>query len=295
MSYSLKKGEELGDGVARIIRVQRDRIRDSVGASSDADPNEFIRKTRVRCKRIRAAMRLARPVMDKAAYESANLWWRDANRRLAALRDAQARIDLLEHLKPELSEGARIEAGRVLDWMRAAAPSQHGDNEAVWSAIAAWLRDLDDAELDIPNAEHLPSEAAMEQALEISYRAVRKDMKIARRTGATADLHEWRKAVKILMLELRLVRKIRPEPALLAEPLEALALKLGEVQDMELALAAIAMAGEERGPDAYAGLRSELAELQKRAEAEALAMGERLFRGKLWSPACVEVRPDKAA
>ena len=56
----------------------------------------------MRCKRIRAALRLAKPLIGEKAFRTENRWWRDQARLLSDLRDAGARLEALDTLRPFL-------------------------------------------------------------------------------------------------------------------------------------------------------------------------------------------------
>ena len=55
MAYLIELDEEPGRALARIIAEQGEKL-ESAGFSAQKDPAGFVLKSRVRCKRIRAAL-----------------------------------------------------------------------------------------------------------------------------------------------------------------------------------------------------------------------------------------------
>ena len=110
MSFFLAPHETPGVGLTRAIQEQVAKLSaECIDATQDT--SAFAHKARVRCKRVRAALRLARPLMGEKAFGRENRWWRDQARLLSDLRDAGARLEALESLRPFLA--ARIGSAMI--------------------------------------------------------------------------------------------------------------------------------------------------------------------------------------
>jgi hypothetical protein len=136
MSFLLAADERPGSGLEHTIREQMKKLEAECGDALDT-PVVFAHKARVRVKKIRAALRLARPLIGQKVYRAENRWWRDAARSLAALRDADARLEALEALRPFLT--ARIGSAMML---RLTARFQRQRKEADAAAAIGAFRSL---------------------------------------------------------------------------------------------------------------------------------------------------------
>jgi CHAD domain-containing protein len=116
--------------------------------------------------------------------------------------------------------------------------------------------------------------AAVRSGLRRTYSNGRKAFKSADRDPADEKLHEWRKRTKDLCHELQLLKECWPqELQTMAEEAHQLADWLGEDHDL-------AMLREALG-DEQAGLVEEFVQTRrKRLQAEAMALGSRLFSRK---------------
>jgi hypothetical protein len=177
---------------------------------------------------------LAKPLMGAKAYHKENRWWRDQSRTLSHLRDAGARLEALDALRPFLATrigstmtrklGERFETNR-------------GAVDAA-GAIAAFVGAMDKRADDlIPKLE--PGGAdEMTQALAETYRLARASMKAALEDEDPELMHEWRKQAKYHALHARLLRLTFPDA--LDQRVAAvrdLAGLLGEAQDIEVVAA----------------------------------------------------------
>lgn len=241
MSYALQAGETPGEGLARVIREQAAKL-DAECARAMDRPERFVHGARVRAKKVRAALRMARPLMAAHDYKRENQWWRDAARGISEARDHNARLEALNalagFLEAEVGVAAtkRLRARFLRD--RATFVREKGAAEAIDAFRAA----LKERGTGAPRIEHGDREAAV-KAYGQSYRDARRRMKEAFSGGSADALHEWRKAVKRHALQTRLVRGLfAAVSGGLDERMEAtgeLAALLGDLQDLEILVQAL--------------------------------------------------------
>ncbi len=115
MSYALEDGEPTGVGLMRIIAEQVEKLTAECGGAAE-NSAVFVHKARVRCKRIRAALRLLRPAVGAKAYARENNWWRDVARGLSELRDLTARNEALAAVGTEIEAEIGAVVLRRLRW-----------------------------------------------------------------------------------------------------------------------------------------------------------------------------------
>jgi CHAD domain-containing protein len=281
MSFLLEAGERPGSGLERTIREQIKKLNAECGEALET-PAVFAHKARVRAKKVRAALRLARPLMGGKAYRAENRWWRDAARSLSGLRDAGARLEALEALRPFLTR--RIGEDGVLRLTgRFERQRRTVDAAASIGAFQALMAEGHRA----PKISAGKRPDAV-KALEETYRAARRAMKTALEERDPETLHEWRKQTKYHALQLRLMRSMFPELLSRVSAARDLSDKLGEVQDIEIVLAGIK--GWRTGPK---GLADSLKQRRDMLVAEAESEGLALFldKPKAWAKALASPPP----
>ncbi len=283
MSFVLALHETPGRGLERVIDEQTVKL---AAECADAFENAsaFAHKARVRAKRVRAALRLARPLMGSKKFRTQNRWWRDAGRMLSDLRDAGARLEALSALEPFLvakmgtamtrklgekfeRDRRTVDAVQAIDTFRDAFTQRR--SELVPDLVAGKRED-------------------MIEALGDTYRAGRITMKAALEDEDPLLLHEWRKQTKYHALQARLLRLTFP--VALGERAggsRELAAVLGEVQDLE-----IVAEGAKDWTDAPDGFLGVLTARRNALVGEARAAGDRLFsqKTKPWMRTLSEVQ-----
>jgi len=271
LSFLIAQWELPENGLMRVIGEQAGKLVKECEHANE-DPAAFAHKARVRCKKIRAALRLAAPLMGKKEYARENRWWRDSARELSGLRDVSARIEALEALRPFLT--ARI--GTAM--MRRLTERFEKERRATDAgpAVAAFCQRVKKRRRDLTPDLGPSGRELMAGALSDTYREARKTMKAALKKRDPILLHEWRKQTKYHALQTRLMRMLFPE-MLQARTGTAreLAELLGTAQDIEIVLQAAE--GWEGAPDGFFDA------LKDRREAlinEAEKAGKKLFSDK---------------
>ncbi len=230
MSFVLAPHETPGVGLTRVIQEQVAKL--SIECLDAAqDTSAFAHKARVRCKRVRAVLRLAKPMMGAKAYRKENIWWRDQSRLLSELRDASARIEALETLRPFLAARIGSAMTRKLGERFEVERQTIEATDAVGKFVAAMNKRSETLIPELPAG----GRDEMMTALGETYKLARTAMKHALKDEEPELLHEWRKQAKYHALQARLMRMHFPD--VLDQRVAAvrdLAGLLGEVQDIEV-------------------------------------------------------------
>ncbi len=276
MSFVLAPHETPGAGLSRVIQEQVAKLSiECLDASQDM--SAFAHKARVRCKRVRAALRLAKPMMGAKAYRKENTWWRDQARLLSDLRDASARIEALETLRPFLA--ARIGSAmtrKLGEWFEHERKTIEA-KEAVAQFVEAMNKRSETLIPELPAGNR----EDMMEALGETYRLARSAMKDALKHEEPELLHEWRKQAKYHALHARLMRMHFPDVLdQRVAGVRDLAGLLGEVQDIE-----VVAEGAKNWSEAPKGFADVLEARRKALVTGARATGAALFseKPKAWA------------
>jgi hypothetical protein len=112
MEYTLRPDEHVSDGIKRIVDGKIERGIDHIDEGDDV--HETVHEVRKRCKEIRAAVRLVRPVLP--TYKRENVHYRDAARRISDIRDAHAAIETFDdHLRPAVEARGALDDSTLAD------------------------------------------------------------------------------------------------------------------------------------------------------------------------------------
>lgn len=278
MSYVFRQEEPVAAGVRRIAREQIDA---AVAELNDPalDRHEAVHQVRKRCKKLRALLRLVRPVLGDV-YHAENARFRDAARTLSAVRDATALLEaydaLTTHYGATLDRRAAAPIRRALTLRRrhvAETFDLDGRIDAFLTEMEAARRAVDGWPLDADEFD------ALDGGLRKTYGRARRAMDHAYAEPSDEAFHEWRKRVKYHWYHSRLLTAVWPAVMTpRTDALDALAGLLGDEHD--LAVFRQVLTGE---PDRFAGVQALPAFLglldRRRAElqAEVRPLGRRLL------------------
>jgi CHAD domain-containing protein len=203
MSYELRRDELIGENLRRICRKQ---IEAAIAAIRGEIPEgeSAVHETRKHLKRARAVLWLARKEIGKGLYRQQDHALRDAGRLISDLRDAEVRLETvqhLEHIKRGISGSENVEA--MLDfelenfmaafagWQSQAAPML----EEALKAVDCWV---------LGQFEGLQLVAAVQR----SYKCARKALANARTDGCPETAHKFRAKAKRLCFHLRILEPV---------------------------------------------------------------------------------------
>jgi CHAD domain-containing protein len=228
MSYGLSFEETPAESVQRIRREQLEAAAEGLERGHDQDPVEAVHDARKRIKKTRSLLRLARPGLKPKAYRRRNRALRDTGRGLSGARDADVMAEtvdvLAERFADQLPEAFFTAAREPL---AARAETERGATDPGEHAAALRALAGDDWRL-----RGLSSDALVE-SLKRTYARGRDAFALADRKPTATNLHEWRKRVKDLWYQERLLEDSWPN-VMKAQAKEAKKLSklLGEDHDL---------------------------------------------------------------
>jgi CHAD domain-containing protein len=236
MGYRLEPYEPLAAGLQRAAGWAAESA--AARLEGGGDLAKAAHEARKHGKEARAALRLLRSSLPAASSDTARGALREANRLLAAARDAEAMIETLDRLRQRrrLLRRERRAAEEALERRRAAAV---GDLDAgVLALAAAGYRHAAAALADPPLAGG--HDAVLADLARLHRRGGRR-MAAAVAAGTSEAFHEWRRDAKDLWYAFRLFAPAWPGPLeAVAAELQALGRALGEEHDLAVLGAGLA-------------------------------------------------------
>jgi len=209
MAYAFKQSSGVAGQVRDIAIEQIDKALEAIAASEDFD--QTVHTLRKSCKKLRALLKLVRPVF--AEYDAENAAFRAIADRFSVARDAAVMVQtmsgLVDHASARLSaEG--VGSLTLLDRLRERARHlrrQMGEEELLALAVA----DFEEARARVPSWEFDASGTGIVRpGLEAGYRRFRKRLAKARKTPEGEVVHDWRKAAKVWWYHMRLYERTAP-------------------------------------------------------------------------------------
>lgn len=235
MAFAISADEPVADALGRFVREIGDQL--EVEAAEGGD--DFVRRARVRCKRVRAALRLARPALGEKTYKRLNKWWRDAGRELSAARDMSAQREALHDLAPGLADVFGEAALRALAARLKLEQRISGVHRQVPAAVRAFAVQLGTRERDPLHGVGDIDRKLVAEGLQLSYRRVRAAMQAAETAPCVEARHEWRKQAKHHLTQMRICENLFPTLEGRIADTRKLVDALGLAQDIDLLNAAI--------------------------------------------------------
>jgi CHAD domain-containing protein len=279
MGYRIKRKERVGKAIRRILREQLGRAVDSA-RDRDNPQDERVHDVRTRLKRSRAALELIGAEVGRRAKKT-DRRLRNRGRRLARPRDVMVQAHTFRILGTRLSR--ELPAG-LLERMRDVGEQMRTklDEKTVEKELRRTAKSLRKLRRRLRKLPVKRGRRAIGEGITRTYREARRAL-----AGVHADLtperfHEWRKQVKLLSNELKIVGRGVPELATryLAK-VEKLGEILGQIHDLDCAAATAERHprwfGSEADCDAVRGL---VAEHRVVLEREAFALAAAVFAGR---------------
>ena len=285
MSFELSAGESFAAGVCRTARASLDQVQAVLsGGDAGAHPApEAVHAARKELKRLRALLRLAREGLGESVFARENVCYRDTGRALSAARDAAVLVLAFDDLRPKLYGLVAPETIAGLhDRLQAAVRASEARLDlpaAIAELRAARARVEDWVWLHGDDAWRVPG-----RGVRSVYRQGRRAMRRASAEApAEGDFHEWRKRVKLLAAQLRLLGPIHPhELETTAQALDQIADWLGEEHDLSVLSDALfgGREGHLAATEELATIRRLLDARRRALQKKALKHGRRLYEEK---------------
>jgi CHAD domain-containing protein len=205
VAFRLKKGAPVAVEVRRIVLRQLEVAISELHTVGDPQSDEAVHDARRRIKKIRAIIRLVRPVLDKA-YRAVDDDLRTVSRLLAPVADGRGIIETLDELSHRYGKAlpARTIAAARAGVLRSGARADREATErGVLEVAAGTLR----SERRRIKHWHLGAQGfrALAPGLEESYRRARRMMMVAWSKPSPSHFHVWRRYVKDHWFHVRLL------------------------------------------------------------------------------------------
>jgi CHAD domain-containing protein len=279
MAYRIKRKERVGRGIRRILREQLGRAvetaRDRGGAQE-----ERVHDVRTRLKRSRAALKLIGPELGRRAKKT-DRRLRNQGRRLARPRDIIVQAHTFRILGTRLSR--ELPAG-LLERLRDAGEQLRRklDDRSVEKELRRTARALGRVRRRLKRVPVKRGKRAIGEGITRTYRQARRALAKVQSDPTPERFHDWRKKVKLLSNELKIVGRAVPELATrYLDKVEQLGEILGQIHDLD-----VAAATTERHPRWFGSgadceaVRGLVAEHRVALEREAFALAAGLFAGR---------------
>jgi len=205
---ALRRRESVRNGLIRIGRRKAMEALQRIEQPKKADRTEDIHFVRVQCKRLRALLRLLKPVTNVEAVQRENTRLRDAGRALSGFRDAFVAGETFQRVFEGAAPRHMRDASRLLAMKQAHTKSKQ-DLDLALKECAKALHHIADEFRQLPFSSR--GWAALAPGLEKSYRRARKDYERCA-DHDTSHLgecfHDWRKGVKELTYQLEIFENV---------------------------------------------------------------------------------------
>lgn len=207
MPVELKNDEPLSDGIHRIAEEMVDAMIEIVRHEQDTE--EAIHKFRKGCKEIRALLRLVRNTLGKTHYHFENTFYRDLARPLSKRRDRWVFIETIDEVllpgNDALSGLFQTARGNLLADYKGRYAERRPDE---FANIAEELADAKGRIAEWPINDDF---SAIEKGIHRIYLEGQNAMAAATADSDPETRHKWRKLVKYLWYQLRILSPIAPE------------------------------------------------------------------------------------
>jgi CHAD domain-containing protein len=231
MSYQLRKGEKLGEGLRRICRKQIEgAIAVATGDKKASDTP--VHEMRKHLKKARAALRLVRKEIGAGLFREQDHCLRDVGRLTSEIRDAEVRLQTVRELQGISQRRRRTAAYPKLEGMLMLELENFMAAFAEWQTQAVPILKRAGVNVDCWPLDHFDCKQ-LRRAVQRSYKSARKALKCAEASPTAENFHRFRTCAKRLWYEVRILRPVHPVVLKnLSDDLDALANLLGRAHDL---------------------------------------------------------------
>jgi CHAD domain-containing protein len=305
MSYRLQDHEAVPEGIKRVVLEQMDTVLHAAQETS-GNQDSAVHDARTSLKKIRAVLRLVQDGIDGDVFRQENVCFRDAGRHLSAVRDAAVMLETFDKLMERFS--AQLAADAFTGLRKTLRQSSTTRRVEKQKALAVVAKTISAARRRV---EHWPIHhdgfSALGPGVERAFKRGRRAFAVAVDQPSVENFHEWRKDVKCLWYQIRILKPIWPKMMeRLADELEALGDYLSDDHDLAiLRERVLEHAGQSDDRTALETLVALIDQRRGELEVEAKRLGARVygekpraFVGRLqayWQAWRAEVRADPIA
>ena len=205
MAFRLKQGASISNEVRRIVLKQLEAAISELHSVGDPQSDDAVHDARRRVKKIRAIIRLVRPVLDKE-YRTVDRDLSTVSRLLAPVADGRGIVETLkeiEHRYPASLPKRALAAARAGVLRNGARADRDAHARGILKIAAGTLR----SERGRVKRWHIRGEGfgAIAPGLEESYRRARRMMLVTWSKPKPAHFHAWRRYVKDHWFHIRLL------------------------------------------------------------------------------------------
>jgi CYTH domain-containing protein/CHAD domain-containing protein len=281
VTYRLDPDRPLADEARRVaIECLDDAIRRLQETGLEGgDLEDDVHEARKRGKELRGLVRLVRPALGDT-YTAVNAEVRDGARELSSLRDAHALLGTVEDLAAVLDGNGTDELDIVQGRLRVAATAATHGVEGQDPRIAVARGRMETARTMAETWSATIDADAMAGGVAKTADRGRTAWKSTRKDPTDDQVHEWRKRVKYLWYQARLLEPADPDGiGPLVEQLDDLSDLLGDEHDLTVLVEHLeASAGTAAMADVDVDRVVELArDRQSTLRAAALELGEQIY------------------
>jgi CHAD domain-containing protein len=231
MSYRFEANETISECLKRIASEQCEIATEKLKAQG-VSRDDAIHDARVCFKKIRAVLRLARNELDKDTYTQENIYYRDAGRRLSAVRDTAAVIETIDKLTERYAE--QLAADPFKKYRTAFLQENRKRQSEKKKALSEVRRTMKAAQKRIDdwpmNGDKF---SVIGEGLKRVYKDGRLSFARAYDQVRVESFHDWRKQVKYLLYDVRIIKPVwKRVLGGMADELKKLASSLSDMQDL---------------------------------------------------------------
>ncbi|MGZ8867320.1 MAG: CHAD domain-containing protein [Thermoanaerobaculia bacterium] len=276
MAYALDRNEPISAAMPRIVTERVDLALEQLLDERET-PAERIHNARKRFKESRAAVRLIRFALGDV-YRVENAWFRDAGRRLAALRDMDAVLEATDELAV-YADGYH-DRRLIRRLRRRLAYRQRRVKKAdLEQSIEATARELPVAKARVTLWPVIPDGfSAAGPGFRRTFGDGRRAFREAVETPSPESFHEWRKRVKDHWYHVQILRNVWPEftgPYL--KEIESLSDDLGDRHDLDVLRHTVVGLGDFGNDFELSVMHSLIDRRASRLSERAVASGARIY------------------
>ena len=278
MSFELHHRTHIDDELTKVVRQQLGNAAHALRTSAGSQFRIAVHESRKKVKKVRAVAALLTqagvklPRKDRRRLKS-------AARVLSRVRDSTAIIDTFDRVRHQYPKQSTEHANGILRRGLVAARDRseaRAQRDGIVAEAAERLEKTRKAarKWKSPSIKWPDLIAIVAE----SYRQSRHAMERARMTGQSATLHRWRKELKVLWYQLRLVRPLMTGVAPLIAELDRLQTELGDDHNL------VVLGATLRGCRDLRSMRAEMRQIDRLAtrmrqplRRRAFALGRRLL------------------